>query len=86
MQTKLSEPVSVNFSYNHKDAKVEPRWILWNNRLYKVSKIGLHHTYRKGRTLFHVFSVSTNTLFFRLILDTDTLAWRVEEITDGSGV
>jgi hypothetical protein len=43
----------------------------------------LHHTFRSGRTLFHVFSVASKSLFFRLVLNTDTLFWRLEEISDG---
>ena len=47
-----------------------------------VSKVGLHHTFRKGRTLFHVFSVVSKGIYLRLILDTDTLHWELEEISE----
>jgi hypothetical protein len=43
----------------------------------------MHHTIREGRTLFHIFSVSSQDLFFRLKLDTDNLFWTLEEIADG---
>jgi len=71
------------------DEKVEvgmsdsPKWIKWRNRVYKVEKVGLHHTFREGRVLYHVFSVSTKSLFMKLILDTETLGWRLTEISDG---
>ncbi len=80
---KISEPVSVSLSYNHATQKVIPRAVIWQNRLYAVKKLGLHHTYRAGRVLYHVFSVATPTLFFRLVLDTETLHWKLEEISDG---
>lgn len=63
--------------------KVSPRWVVWEGKTYEVTKIGLHHTFRQGRVLYHVFSVETPTLFLRLVLDTETLRWRLEEISDG---
>ena len=80
---KISEAVSVSLAYDSKRAKVYPKWVVWNNRLYPVVKVGLHHTFRRGRTLYHVFSVVSKTLFFRLVLDTETLHWKVEEVSDG---
>ncbi|OGM20028.1 hypothetical protein A2863_02415 [Candidatus Woesebacteria bacterium RIFCSPHIGHO2_01_FULL_38_9b] len=83
MIEKISAPVSVSLSFDSTKRKVIPRWLVWNGRLYPVVKIGLHHTFRQGRTLFHVFSVASKTLFFRLVLNTDNLHWRLEEISDG---
>ena len=85
MITKLNIPVSVTLAYDHKKRKVFPKWIIWNNRLYAVAKIGLHHTFRQGRILYHVFSVASKTLFFRLVLNTDNLHWRLEEVADNEG-
>jgi hypothetical protein len=83
MIQKVSEPISVSFAYDSKKQKAYPKWVIWENRLYSIAKIGLHHTYHEGRTLYHVFSVATKTLFFRLVLDTENLHWRLEEISDG---
>lgn len=82
MITKLNEPVSVGFNFDSEQSKVYPKWIVWNGRLYPVKKIGLHHTFRQGRALFHVFSVVSKNLFFRLILNTENLHWKVEQIAD----
>lgn len=60
-----------------------PRYVLWKGKNYKILKIGLHHHFRKGSTLFHVFSVATKTLFMRLVFDTDVLSWKIEEIENG---
>lgn len=76
MLLKLSEMVDVGMSK-------EPKWVKWKNKIYKIEKVGLHHTFREGRTLYHAFSVVTKTLFFRIVLDTDTLNWKLEEISDG---
>lgn len=83
MIEKLSLPVSVGITFDHTKRKIIPKWVLWEGKLYPIEKVGLHHTFREGRTLFHVFSVASKTLFFRLVLNTDTLAWRLEELSDG---
>ncbi len=75
MTQKISERVEVGMS----DV---PIWVKWKNRVYKIKKIGLHHTYREGRTLYHVFSVVTDNLFLRLVLNTESLKWRLEGIDD----
>jgi hypothetical protein len=79
----LSEPVSVVSSYNHRTREVKPMSITWGGHMYPVLKVGLRHTYRQGVTRYHVFSVVSNSLFFRLILDTETLHWTVSEVSDG---
>lgn len=83
MLENIQAPVSVTLSFDHKLRRVLPRQITWNNRVYPILKLGLHHTYRQGRTLYHVFSVASSHLFFRLVLDTDTLFWQLTQISDG---
>jgi hypothetical protein len=78
----LNEPISITTTYNSKTNKVYPANILWKNRLYKVTKIGLHHAYRTGDILFHVFTVSTDDLSFKLKLNTTNLFWTLEQIAD----
>ncbi len=83
MIQRLSAPVSVDFISNHRTRQILPRSLWWDGRLYPIEKVGLHHTYRAGRTLFHVFSVIGKQICFRLSLNTDTLHWQLEEISDG---
>ena len=80
MPLKLDAPVTVIFGYDARKSVVKPLIIKWDGREYKIIKIGFHHTYREGRTLFHVFSVASTTAFFRLILNTDNLFWRLTEV------
>ena len=80
---KIDSPVSVDLSFDHRLRRVAPQKIIWNNREYMVTKVGLHHTYRTGRTLFHVFSVVSGNVFFRLVLNTDNLFWQLEAVEDG---
>jgi hypothetical protein len=78
----IKTPVSVHFFSNQATKSAMPTLIIWKHREYTVTKIGLHHTYRQGRTLFHVYSVAAQTLFFKLVCNTDTLEWFVEQIAD----
>lgn len=61
-----------------------PRLVIWKGRDYKITKLGLHHKYWEGKTLFHIFSVVSDTLFFRLKLDSDNLLWTVEQIMENN--
>lgn len=83
MLEKISVPVSVEMFFDGLNRKVVLKSIFWRGRSYGIIKVGLHHTYRDGRGLFHVFSVAGDTLFFRLVLNTENLHWRLEEISDG---
>jgi hypothetical protein len=83
MIEKLKAPISVYSFYNHRKRVFFPGIILWEGRRYNVTKVGYHHTYRLGRVLYHVFSVATKELYFRLVCNTENLSWEVEEISDG---
>ncbi len=83
MIQKISAPVSVQLVYDHRLRTVAPRQIFWDGRVIRVAKVGMHHTTREGRTLFHIFSVISSNLFYRLKLNTDNLFWTLEEIADG---
>ena len=83
MIEKISSPVSVTLSFDHTQMRVTPKAIVWNKRLYSIVKVGFHHTYQEGKVLYHVFSVASKTLFFRLVLNPQNLYWRLEEISDG---
>jgi len=84
MTQKIDEPVSVSLTFDSKSKKATPKALIWNNRLYAITKIGFHHTYKVGETLIHAFSVSTPTLFFRIELDTNNLHWKIVEIADAA--
>lgn len=83
MIQKVKAPLTVVTTFNHQKRCVTPNIIKWDGKIYKIKKIGLHHWYKKGRTLYHVFSISDNNTFFKIVLNTDTLHWELEEISDG---
>lgn len=73
----IDEPVTVGI------VGMTPKYLVWNGRSRTINKVGLHHFFREGRTLFHVFSVVSGSMFFRLVLNTETLKWRLSEVSDG---
>lgn len=83
MIQKVGVPVSVTLTFNCRTRQVLPGEVVWESKTYLITKIGLHHTFRQGQTLYHVFSVTSGNLFFRLVLNTKTLFWTLEEIADG---
>lgn len=80
MPEVINEPVSVVLWSNHKTRKILPYSLYWHNRRYVIATIGFHHTIWEGRRLFHIFSVSDGNTFFKLVLDSETLAWKLVEI------
>lgn len=79
---KINEPISVSFAYDADKRQSFPKWLIWSGRLRPVTRVGLHHKFRKGKILFHVFSVTSRGSFFRLILNTENLQWEVEQISE----
>ena len=82
MAQKIREPVSVNLVFNHKKRVNSVSKIVWKNKIYDIEKQGLHYTFKKGSTLIHVFSVTSEDTNFKLILDTGSLNWTLEEVYD----
>ncbi len=80
MPEAVNESVSVTLWSNHKTRKVLPYSLYWNNRRYRITTIGLHHTVWEGRRLFHIFSVSDGSTFFKLLFDSETLGWKLLEV------
>ncbi len=83
MTQTLSEQVSIQMVFDHRVGRAKPQQIFWKNHLYPVTQVGLRHCFRDGRKLFHIFSLISNNLFFRLRFDTENLSWTLEEISDG---
>ncbi len=83
MAERVNESVSVDLLFNHLKRRAYPWVVNWRGRSYRITKVGLHHTYRQGRTLYHVFSVTDGTTFFRLVFDTEFLGWKLTEVESG---
>lgn len=82
MIEKVSVSVTVAAIFDHEKKCLIPKWVRWKEVSYPIMKVGLHHWYREGRVLMHVFSVVGKRVFFRLVLNSETLLWKLEEIGD----
>lgn len=60
-----------------------PKWVKRKSKIYKIDKIGFHHTFYEGKILFHVFSVTSGSTYMKLIFNTEVLSWKLEEMSDG---
>lgn len=80
MPELINEPVSVTLWSNHKTRKVLPYSLYWHGRQYHITTVGLHHMVREGRHMFHIFSVSDGSTFFKLVMDSESLAWTLVEV------
>jgi hypothetical protein len=83
MAEDINESVSVALWSNRTANKVLPYSLYWHGRRYLITDVGLHHTVREGRVLYHIFSVTDGTTFFKLKFDTETLGWKLLEVADG---
>ena len=83
MIERIDEKVAVITSYNPSLGRVMPRRMEWRGKTYLITKLGYHHATRDGRRMYHIFAVTDGTTDFRLKLDTETLHWTLEEVSDG---
>lgn len=82
MLENLNERITVLLKSTGEVKTTGPLSIFWRGRVYKVEKTGLHYTYRAGAKLFHVYCVTSADTNFKLVLDTSSLIWTVEEVYD----
>lgn len=58
--------------------------IRWRGRIYDITQMAYHYKIWNGRTRLHKYAVSAETLDFRIIFDTESLFWTLEEVSDGN--
>ncbi len=80
MAETIDESVSVDLLSNHVKGRAYPWVIHWRGSRYMMTRVGLHHTLRDGRILYHLFSVTDGNTYFKLQLNTENLSWRLLEI------
>ncbi len=84
MNAKINERVSMISSYSQEKNRFIPYKMRWRLRDYFIKHLAYHHKIREGRNLFHIFHVTDGNLDFRISFDTESLAWILEEVSDGS--
>jgi len=83
MIEKINEQISVITIYNRDKGTVLPWKVRWNGRDYTITKLGYHYRVKRGRFTHHIFTVSNATIAFKLLFDTESLYWWVQEVSDG---
>lgn len=83
MQEIINQKIDVITIYKAFGSKVAPYKLRWNGKEYLIKKIGYHHREKQGKVMYHVFSVASDNLDFRLRHDPNTLSWTLEEVSDG---
>ncbi|MBU0645987.1 hypothetical protein KJ611_00720 [Patescibacteria group bacterium] len=78
MHQLLNDPVDVIVSFS--DNRVRPKKLRWDQREYEIKQVNLIHTATEGAKRLFFFSVSDETNFFKLRLDTELLEWRLVEL------
>lgn len=83
MIEKINQRIDVVTIYKSLGSTVVPYKIKWNGKVYYIKNIGYHHREKIGNVVYHIFSVSSNSLDFRLKHDPTNLSWILEEVSDG---
>ncbi|MBU1032422.1 MAG: hypothetical protein ABII13_05485 [Patescibacteria group bacterium] len=78
MYEKMSEPIEVLAAF--KKDRTEPMVFKWGNRHYRIKKVNLVHTERRGREKIYIFSVSDEANAYRLSFSTESMKWQLEEM------
>lgn len=82
MIVKMKAPCSVAWYFDHKTRHQQPIKVVFDGNVYDIVRVGTHYVFREGRTLFHVFSVVSKSTFLKLVLNTENLAWEIQEMGD----
>ena len=80
----IDEKVSMMLAYNKDKGTVKPHIMKWKQQYITIQEVTYHHLIKKGRELIHVFHATDGHLDFRLHLDTQTLHWKLMEVSDGN--
>ena len=84
MLEQLHEKIDVLAKYNRIGGTVTIYKLKWQNRPYNISKQAYVYKRRDGRNINHVFHVSNANLHFKILFNTETLTWWLEEVSDGN--
>lgn len=78
MFTEVNEIVEVIVVF--KKNVVLPSIVKWGSREYKIKKINMVHKLFEGQALIYCFSVSDDHNFFKLLFDTQSMRWKLEQV------
>lgn len=84
MVIHMNERVKVLAVYDPETGHTIPHRLNWSGRTHNLSKMSYYHRQRYGAVTRHIYHVTDGELDFRLFVDSDTLSWTLEEVSDGN--
>lgn len=78
MAEKINESICIGTNIHSRT--VVPQSMIWRDRTYQFTNMGLHHTTYDGDVLIHLFSMITTSAYFRISFNTKTLLWTLEGV------
>ncbi len=87
MRPGLHEPVSVLAIYSQKLGVFKPEILTWGGVDYRLGKVDFQHKTKQGTTTLHHFSLSAKdeSAYFKLVFDSGSLKWTLEEYQMAGG-
>ena len=80
----MNERVKVLAVYDPETGRTVPHRLNWSGRTHNLSKMSYYHRQKYGTVTRHIYHVTDGELDFRLFVDSDTLSWTLEEVSDGN--
>lgn len=86
MKEYVSNRISVLFFYDGDEDYARPARLLWQDHEYELAPVKFwHSTHRDGRLLHHYMLSDVDYEYtFQLVLDTETMTWRLARATQAS--
>ncbi len=80
----INKPIEVVATFNFKDTAsiCLPVKIKYQNKITKLTELGLRHPTKKGNRSIHVFDMGDGNNDYRLEFDSETLIWKLIYITN----
>ena len=77
---EINEPVDVIASFQRTKrgaSLVQPEIMLWNNRRYRISRLGLRYPTTRGQRMVHRFTFVLEDTAYELEFDAEALTWKL---------
>ena len=80
MYEKIHEKIAVAATFEP-GRRPQIHLFTWKDRTHKIIRTTLVNKARRGREAIWLFHITTESMAFKIRLDTDTLTWWLEELT-----
>lgn len=78
MYSPVHEPIAVLAEFN--GSKIKPLSFKWQKHTYNNLRLSLAYKTRQGQDLLTYFCVDDGVNYFKLVFNSQTLEWHLEEI------